>query len=333
MSSNISNVASLGALSAGDQDLINRWFTHFAISFNDPEDMASRLTKLKQLHKRRSPNQLLPGNCDRFLSILTQISSIPGHRHRRDAANIVRQVNERLKKGTYEALLPDPARWGDYVPLPGDVLAEDANDPLPDISDCFPPFHGPAAPIPDVSTRRISQRFSSNPPSLLVENQGIIDSTAGFFPAAEDFMAALENLRAMGAHDPGLHAPLFLDNPREVVMEFPENIELLTAPVPRVDPTLQTAARSQLTIYDTRAGPASTRGALTPDHYIYHLFELFRTKLLEPSVAAKYAIINRAHASRYAQESGDDIADEPPPTLNEGMYQIWHFYFISFSNT
>src|SRR5437588_8985761 len=53
-----------GLLSDGSQAVINRWFTHYNFSFSNPEDIAARLTRLKRQHKRRRPNQRLPGNCD-----------------------------------------------------------------------------------------------------------------------------------------------------------------------------------------------------------------------------------------------------------------------------
>jgi len=306
-----------GLLSDDDQDFINQWFTHYDFSFNNPEDLAARLTRLKRSHKRRTPNRRLPGNCDGLLRILTEIASLPTHRHRIDAANIVSQVNARLKSGAVETLVPDPRRFP--RPAPGGAISQSANDPLPAVVGDLPPDRAPGAPIPDVSARRTLPRYTSGIAALPTENQGLVDSTARWLPETDDFVTAMQNLRIMRADDPGLHVLLLIDHPLEVVMDFPETIALITAPVPQVDPTLQTAARGRLTIYDTRLGAPTRRGALPQDHYIYKLFELFRTRLLEPSVAAKYAIINRSHPSRYGPGSADNIADEPPATVNEGM--------------
>jgi len=306
-----------GLLSNDDQDFINQWFIHYGFSFSNPEDLAARLTRLKRAHKRRTPNRRLPGNCDGLLRIFATIASLPNHRHRIDAANIVSQVNARLNSGAVETLVPDPRRFS--PPAPGGVISRLANDPLPDAVGDPLPDRRPGEPIPEVSVGRIFRRYTMGTPALPAENQGLVDGAARWIPQNEYFMAAMENLRTMGADDPGLHAPLLVDHPLEVVMEFPETIALITAPVPQVDPTLQTAARSRLTIYDTRSGAPKVRGALTQDHYIYKLIDFFRTKLLEPSVAAKYAIVNRSHPSRYRTGSEDNIADEPPATVNEGM--------------
>src|SRR5437879_5407832 len=101
-----------GLLSDSSQDVINRWFTHYNFSFSNPEDIAARLTSIKRRYKRRKPNRILPGNCDRLLGVLSEISLFFYHRHRRDAANIVSQVKERLKRGgTVEVLVPYPARY------------------------------------------------------------------------------------------------------------------------------------------------------------------------------------------------------------------------------
>ncbi|KAG0643513.1 hypothetical protein HOY80DRAFT_1091420 [Tuber brumale] len=303
-----------GLLSDRSQDVINQWFTHYRFSFSNPEDLAARLTQLKRRHKRRRPNLIVPGNCDRFLGILTEISLMPNHRHRRDAANIIAQVNTRLRRGTVEVLLPDPVRY-EIIQNPGS--APSANNPLPAYAGTLPPDRQPGAPIPDVSVRRIHPRHTRGAPSPPAENEGLVDTAFRWIPNSEDFMIAMQNLLSMKADDLGLHARLLVDHPLEIVMEFPEDIPLLVAPVPEVDPTLRTAARSQLTIYDIRVGPPSTRGALTPDHYIYKLIDLIRTKLLHPSVAARYAIVNRAHPSRYRIGSTDNIADEPPASVDE----------------
>ena len=313
----IANTSAPGLLSNDDQDFINQWFTHYGFSFSNPEDLAARLTRLKRTHKRRTPNRGLRGNCDGLLRILAHIASLRSHRHRRDAANIVSQVNARLNSGIVETLVPDPARYP--RPPPGVAISPLANDPLPDEVGTFPPARRPGEPIPEVSVRRTFPRYTRASPTLPAENEGLADGITRWIPETEDFTTAMQNLRIMGANDPGLHAPLLVDHPLEVVMEFPETIALITAPVPQVDPTLQTAARSRLTIYDTRSGAPSAQGALTPDHYIYKLIDFFRTRLLEPSIAAKYAIVNRSHPSRYGPGSADNIAHEPPATVNEGM--------------
>jgi len=313
----ISNPSAPGLLSNDDQDFINQWFTHYGFSFSNPEDLAARLTRLKRTYKRRTPNRGLRGNCDGLLRILAHIASLRNHRHRRDAANIVSQVNARLNSGMVETLVPDPVRY--RRPRPGVAISLLANDPLPDEVGTLPPARGPGELIPEVSIRRIFPRYTRATTALPGENEGLADGITRWIPETEDFITAMQNLQIMGAHDPGLHAPLLVDHPLEVVMEFPETIALITAPVPQVDPTLQTAARSRLTIYDTRSGAPSARGALTPDHYIYRLIDFFRTRLLEPSVAAKYAIVNRSHPSRYGPGSADNIAHEPPATVNEGM--------------
>ncbi|KAG0136915.1 hypothetical protein HOY82DRAFT_620740 [Tuber indicum] len=304
-----------GLLSTSSQNVINQWFTHYGFSFSNPEHIAAQLTQLKRSYKRRKPNLALTGNCDRLLRILTEVSLLPNHRHRRDAANIIDQVNARLTRGTVETLVPDPVI---FRPVEGFASAPSDNSPLPFVVGTLPPYRQPGAPIPDVSTRRIHRRYTRDAPAPPADNEGLADTVAArWIPHSGGFTTAMANLRSMRADNPGLHAPLLVDNPREIVMEFPEDIPLLTAPVPHVDPTLQRAARSPLTIYDTRAGPPSTRGALTPDHYIYNLVDLIRTKLLWPSVAGKYAIINRAHPSRYRIGSADNIADEPPASVNE----------------
>ncbi|KAG0126317.1 hypothetical protein HOY82DRAFT_542681 [Tuber indicum] len=304
-----------GLLSDSSQDVINQWFTYYGFSFSNPEYIAARLTELKRHHQSRRPRLAVPGNCDRILGIIAEVSLLPNHRHRRDAANIINQVNARLVRGTVETLVPDPAR---YEPIQGLASAPSANTPLPFVAGTLPAYRQPGAPIPDVSTRRIHRRYILSAPAPPAENDGLAYAAlVRWIPESADFMTAMDNLRSLRVDDPGLHAPLVVDNPREVVMEFPEDIPLLAAPVPQIDPTLQRAARSPLTIYDTRAGPPNTRGALTMDHYIYYLIDLIRTKLLEPSVAAKYAIVNRAHPSRYRLGSTDNIADEPPASVNE----------------
>ncbi|PWW80686.1 hypothetical protein C7212DRAFT_361232 [Tuber magnatum] len=310
------STAGHGLLSGDHQEVINQWFTHYKFSFTNPEDLAARLTQLKRRHKRRRPDRAVPGNCDRLLATLTEISSLPRHRHRNDAANIVSQVHARLTRGTVQTLVPDPRRFG-RLPDPGAAISPFADDPVPEVIGVLPRRRAPGEPVPDVSTRRTLPRHTSATPALPAGNEGLIDDTVRWIPETEDFMAAMHNLRTMGANDPGLHAPLLVDHPREVVMNFPETIALITAPVPQIDATLRTAPRSPLTIYDTRAGTPRTQGALTQDHYIYNLIDFFRTKLLEPAIAAKYAIINRAHPSRYGSGSADNIADEPPATVNE----------------
>ncbi|KAG0136186.1 hypothetical protein HOY82DRAFT_599366 [Tuber indicum] len=305
-----------GLLSDSSQEVINQWFSHYSFSFSNPEDIAVRLTQIKQRHQRRRPARMLPGNCDRLLGILREISESPIHRHRRDAANIIDQVNARTRRGTVERIVPDPMRYvsaGHH----GYGLSPAADDPLPVVSGTLPPDRPPGEPIPDVSVRRIHRRIAGAAPAPPPDNQDLVDERFRWIPDDEDFMIAMENLRSMGADDPGLHAPLLVDHPLEIVMEFSEDIPLLTAPLPQVDPALQTATRTPLTIYDTRAWSQGARGAINEDHYIYHLIDLCRTKLLHPSVAAKYAIVNRAHPSRYRTGSTDNIADEPPASTNE----------------
>ncbi|KAG0136183.1 hypothetical protein HOY82DRAFT_667615 [Tuber indicum] len=301
-----------GLLSSRSQGIINRWFTHYRFSFNNPEDIAVRLTQIKKRHKRRRPNRILPGNCDIFLRVLAEISLMPNHRHRRDAANIFHEVNARMKGETEEELLPDPLRF-----RRPENRVQAAGEPLPIVAGILPPGRPPGGPIPDVSVRRIHLRYASATPALPPENEGLFEAAARWIPDSGDFMTAMQNFRSMGADDPDLHEPLLADHPLEVVMEFPEDIPFITAPLPQVDPALQRAERTPLTIYDTRAWTKGARGAINPDHYIYNLIDLFRTKLLHPSVAAKYAIVNRAHPSRYRMGSMDNIADEPPPSAGE----------------
>ncbi|KAG0136184.1 hypothetical protein HOY82DRAFT_536297 [Tuber indicum] len=317
MSSNpVANPDPPGLLSDSSQDVINQWFTYYRFSFSNPEDIAVRLTQIKQRHQRRRPTRMLPGNCDRLLGILREISLFPNHRHRRDAANIVDQVNARMRRGAVQRLIPDPMRF-QRRENPGDNLSPSADAPLPVVMGTLPPDRQPGEPIPDVSVRRIHPRIFGAAPEPPPENEGLVNAGFRWIPDDEDFMIAMENLRSMRADDPGLHAPLLVDNPREVVMEFSEDMPLITAPLPQLDPALQTATRTPLTIYDTRTGSQGTRGAINADHYIYHLIDLCRTKLLHPSVAAKYAIVNRAHPSRYRTGSKDNIADEPPASINE----------------
>ncbi|KAG0136187.1 hypothetical protein HOY82DRAFT_625816 [Tuber indicum] len=315
-SSPVSDPDPPGLLSDSSQDVINQWFTHYSFSFSNPEDIAVRLTQIKKRHKRRRPNQILPGNCDRLLGILREISLFPNHRHRRDAANIIDQVNARMRRGTVERLIPEPMGFPS-TGNPGDGHSPAAHDILAVLTGNLPPDRPPGEPIPDVSARRIYPTIAGAAPASPPDNQVLVDAGFRWIPDDEDFMIAMENLRSMRADDPGLHAPLLVDNPREIVMEFSENIPLITAPLPQVDPALQTATRTPLTIYDTRAWSQGARGAINEDHYIYHLIDLCRTKLLHPSVAAKYAIVNRAHPSRYRTGSTDNIADEPPASTNE----------------
>ncbi|KAG0136185.1 hypothetical protein HOY82DRAFT_536298 [Tuber indicum] len=284
--------------------------------FSNPEDIAVRLTQIKQRHKHRRPAQVLPSNCDRLLGILREISLFPDHRHRRDAANIIDQVNARMRRGTVQRLVADPMRFPRNED-PGVSLSPSADDPLPVVQGTLPPDRPPGEPIPDVSVRRIHPKIAGAGPAPPPRNQDLVDAGFRWIPDDEDFMIAMENLRSMGADDPGLHAPLLVDHPLEIVMEFWDDIPLITAPLPQVDPALQTATRTPLTIYDTRAWSQGTRGAINADHYIYRLIDLCRTKLLHPSVAAKYAIVNRAHPSRYRAGSKDNIADEPPASINE----------------
>lgn len=311
---------------------VSAWFTSYGVSFVDPNEFCAIMLNLRENNEDPAPLDPDPDDLEddfqesgavELWSILRDISQHPSHRHRQDARNIIEEVEARERGEDESLLIPDPLQR----PYMGD-------DRL------FPPYPGPRPnqmlslenielglprrlpdddlPIPFIWARRVT----TGPPAEEFEYNDEMDRYLwDDLVGSRAYAAEVEGfLSAPGALDPGLLPYRYMDDPAEDVLNMPEDCPFITAPLPPHDETLLNQSLwPALEIYDERTVTGSR--PLEASNYIYKMLAWARQRMAQPETARSYCIVFRGNPRRYQVDTDDEIADEPPPTTEEGKYE------------
>lgn len=304
---------------------LDTWFRTYNLTFRDPTRFATRLAELfdrvavLRRQGRVADDLIARSGCDTLYRILREIEALPDHRHREDAANILVEVDRRRGGELPRVLVsrplnaPPPPRSQDQVDMDG---VERAPPTDADIEARMPPY-GPDAELP-VPWIRVREN-NLLPPAQSRTNLQVASQLSGYYTQTESARISIENILTAGTNGRGLDPPTFLDNPGELVLEMPENLQFLDDPIGGVNEALYERTQwPKLDIFDLRRGSAARYGPLQEADYIYQFFLLVREILCQPEIARKYVMVLRAYPSRYQDNTPEEFVDEPVPTVDEG---------------
>ena len=318
-----------------NQELLNKTFKTFRLSFHKPNRITISLTAMKMIFSQTSQpaSSTLSQeewNAARDITrdlwgILEEISELRTHRHRVDARNIMVEVQNRLQGLPATIVVPCPQFLPYPVPMPSSSngLQKASSLTLEELEGIKAErLTGQARfPVPEEGSQpKFIDR--ENDDDLPAENTALSQLIMAQPRKGPD---ALETLRKMGAANPGSPAPAYLDDPVESLIYYSSNFPLLVGPYPRIFVPPETVVRP--TVYDLRKSPRThdeQRQPESPDSYIFKLVCRVQDTVLQPEVIFKYAIITRATRDRFQEDSStnDDIENEPPATEEEVTYLI-----------
>lgn len=311
-----------------DQVELDTWFRLYGISFQNPTRFATVLADIfhrataaaAQIQGETRAEILVRSGYSTILRILREVEGLPDHRHRQDAGNILVEVNRRENGGAPLPLLPRPLN---PPPPPRSQAKMDTDGTLrtpfddSDVDSKMPPY-GPddGLPIPWIRLRE----NNLPPPAQGETNLQVANQLSSTFAQTEDARNSIESILLAGTNGHGLDPPMYLDNPAELVLEMPRDLQFLNDPIGRVDDALfEQAQWPKLDIFDLRRGSAANYGPLQESDYIYQFFTLVREILCQPEIARKYVIVLRGYPSRYQNDTREEFVDEPAPTVDEGQ--------------
>ena len=313
-----------------NQELLNKTFRTFKLSFHKPNSITISLTAMKRSFSETSPptSSTLSQeewNAARDITrdlwgFLEEISRLRTHRHRVDARNIMVEVQNRLQGLPATIVEPCPQ----FLPYIG-PMSSSSNRLSKASSPTLEELEGIKAerltgqarfPAPEGNQPKFIDRENDNLPA---ENTALSQLIMVQPYRAPD---ALEILRQIGAANPGSPTPTYLDDPTETLIYYSSNFPLLVGPYPRIFVPPETVVRP--TVYDLRtcARIHEQLQPENPDSYILKLVCRVQDTVLQPEVIFKYAIITRATRGRFLDPSTDDIENEPPATEEEIAYLI-----------
>lgn len=318
------------------RDEINELFYVHGLSFADPNQFVALLVHMR-LDSEAGGRALAATSHDRIIEIVQEIARGAGqHRHWIDAGNILQEYERRVQRLEAIRLVPDPRRVDyDYVaPKTLKVFKKNQErirdvDPMSDEEGedsqvILPPMLDKYLPLPRV---RFYPQFDGdrswstlNPE--FVNNETAVRWLEKFTANAAARAAVLDILGARG-NDRGLDPPLITrDDPLEVVLRLPERMPLIDGATPATNQAKQNEANWPLVeVYDSRAvgGSRVLSKRLLQTNYITGFVAAVRRMVTNPEVAKKYAVIFRAHPSRYQDNTQEELIDEGPPTTEEGQ--------------
>lgn len=314
-----------------DQQALNTLFEIHDFSFRDPNRAANILERLLREQLRAAYiftnedsfyNYVRRSNAGELWRLLQDISFIPRHRHRFDAANILQEVTARVfERVPPETLLPNPLE-PDYEGLDG-IEPDFASEELETLyraeivaaarQVAWRP--GDDLPVgwlnPLVQTTRLEYLPPNNDAMMALITQDLATS--------QRVRMAMENMFSAGEHPQINLPPIYRDDPAEICLQLPEDCRFLTTPTPmsvRME-ALRNQPRPDLCIWDMRRRETNDIFPLRETNYIYQLVSLVRDTVANPDIARAYTIIFRANPLRYARDSVDEIVNEEPPTVGE----------------
>lgn len=331
---------------------INELFFEHGFSFQDPNYILERIVQmwfdcLDPMTGISDDMALQATSHNRILEILETIAQDEAqHRHHQDAANIITEYNRRIRGEPAQRLVPDPRgvvfegfRTPPPPPSPSappprkiKIFAKGKNkgkkpgDPDSDEDGnsnqvIYPPQLDKYKPLPRV---RVHPQFDNEKSWFGTSAEANENSEAirwlDKFTQNEGARNAILDMISSEGHDRGLDPPLpMLDDPLEVVLRLPERMPLLDAETPPTDPEKQNDANwPLLEVYDSRRGSRLTQRRLLQTNYITKFIGIVRKMVVLPEVAKKYAIIFRAHPSRYQEGTPEELVNEEAPTTEEG---------------
>jgi hypothetical protein len=171
-------------------------------------------------------------------------------------------------------------------------------------------------------TPRIKSARHRPLPKLAPENRGIKRVIRDLIEDKETgnmMLKEIETTRSSKKYNPRLYPKLYCDDPGELCLKLPEDCQFIVHPTPEIDRSITERMNWEpLVVYDLRTCLVEAyTSPLRPNSYIWKLCDMIRGNLLNPDVTRSFVIIARAHPSRYAESSKDNIEDEPPPTVEE----------------
>lgn len=315
------------------QESLNSIFRHYNISFRDPNHIVNILEQIIRDELGDTEFADEDDYYDRVQAMsdaiavalhdaLEDIGRLDLHRHRVDAANILREVESRIFGGQPpNILIPtprEPAYEGPDAKVP-DTTPQEVEDGFRDLllARADQLLWRPGNDFPQPWEIPRAQLESSYLPSI---NDDALKLIAQNTAATRATRTAVRNMLSSGEHPLVYRPPIYLDDPEEICLAMPEDCPFITAPTPISDRMAELLAQPwpQIQIWDYRLGERKDIGRLSQNHYIYQLVSLVRDIVADPDVARAYAIIFRAYPARYSTSSNDEIANEPPPTAEEG---------------
>lgn len=321
------------------RDDINELFYVHGLSFADPNQFVTLLVRMR-LDSEAGGVPLNVTPHDRIMEILGDIARGPGqHRHWVDAANIIREYERRIQRQEDRILIPDPQLVDFNYVAPRKIKIfkkglerirnrERSAEPMSDEEgegdqEIVPPMLDKYLPLPRV---RFYPQFENDNSWMSLNPEFANSETAVRWlekftdnPGARE---AVLNILSTRGNDRGLDAPpIMRDDPLETVLRLPEQMPLIDGATPATDPGKQNEANWPLVeVYDSRVAGASRilSKRLLQTNYITRFFATVRRMVTNPEVAKKYAVIFRAHPSRYQDDTAEELIDEGPPTTAEG---------------
>ncbi|PWW72327.1 hypothetical protein C7212DRAFT_366706 [Tuber magnatum] len=317
-----------------NQNDLNRLFRSLNLSLDDPNRVADVLTEMSNEYwgvERERTNSLTEQEWSDaqektllLRSMLQEIRGLRFHRHRVDAANIIDEVDRRLRDPSnsrrvdpipmclpYTGPLADDyaSRWPAGRRELSEMMATRySGDPVP----LPPPFQHP--PLSSIPQERV----------LPAENTGL----SYWVEQPRDGLHWMRLLQLKAKENPGHPIPEYLDNPAESFLNYPDHFPLIDGPVPEVTPWREEDIRKPI-VYDSRKGTGRYMKRESEDSYLYKFVHLVQNVLLQPEVAMKYTIILRATRGRYLDPGPDNIWDEPAPTSTE-VQQLLNWFATGF---
>ncbi|RPB01068.1 hypothetical protein L873DRAFT_1842722 [Choiromyces venosus 120613-1] len=317
-----------------NQQELNQLFRSLNISFDDPNRIADVLTQMtndywgtaqhvdSNLGEREWTNAQEQTLILR--SLIKEVSGLPLHRHRMDAAMIIKEVSHRL----VDPLNPLRVESNPmFTPYPGPV-AEDAEHRKLVEEDELVNLRA-TREIGDELTLPPDARdppLSSIPQDHALPLENI--SLSYWVQQPRDGLHWMRLLQQKARENPGPPVPEYLDNPADLLLHLPDHFPLIDGPVPEVTLWREEDIRRP-EVYDSRKEVGGYTSRENDDSYLFKFACLVQDVLLQPEVAMKYTIILRATRGRYLDTGPDEIWNESAPTSTE-VEQLMHFFATGF---
>ncbi|KAG0125724.1 hypothetical protein HOY82DRAFT_131976 [Tuber indicum] len=311
-----------------DQELLNKMFRTFRLSFRKPNKITASLTAMKRIFSQASrpaTSTLSQKEWDVAKDItrdlwdfLEEISTLQTHRHRADARNIMAEVQNRIQ-GLPPTIIESSPQFLPYI---GPISSSHGSSGMGSLT---------ALELEGIKGERLTgQRvFPVLEGGALKHADGENDTLPAenttlsqLIKQSRKSLGALERFRKLGAANPGPPTPEHLDDPTESLICYSGNFPLLVGPFPRISVPPETVVRPE--VYDLRRKKSSrtNRRPESPDSYIFKLVCQVQDTALRPEIVCKYTIITRATRGRFLDPSTDDVEAEPAATEEEVGYLI-----------